>query len=224
MNEKMQKIIELRNQGVPTRGIAKEIGISLNYVRTTIDRMIKLGYISKFSEKEVRDRYMNAVALRKSKRPSPQTIIELYQQGLTKKEISEKLNLGKHFVWDILKDICQQKSYLFKTKLIEMYEAGIPCKEMAEQLNCSEAKVSVSVHRLVKQGKLKLRKQFRHRKAATTVLPRISEAAKQLGVYVDTLRRWEAEGLIVPIRTPNGKRRYDIEAIKRQLEAANGNL
>lgn len=36
------------------------------------------------------------------------------------------------------------------------------------------------------------------------------EAALQLGVSVQTLRRWEAAGKIQAIRTPSGQRRYDI--------------
>lgn len=38
----------------------------------------------------------------------------------------------------------------------------------------------------------------------------ISEAAKLKGVSASTLRRWEAEGKLVPERTENGHRRYDL--------------
>ena len=38
----------------------------------------------------------------------------------------------------------------------------------------------------------------------------ISEAAKLKGVSVSTLRRWESEGKIIPERTLNGHRRYDL--------------
>jgi predicted site-specific integrase-resolvase len=38
----------------------------------------------------------------------------------------------------------------------------------------------------------------------------ISEAAKLRGVSVSTLRRWEAEGKLIPERTANGHRRYDM--------------
>lgn len=38
----------------------------------------------------------------------------------------------------------------------------------------------------------------------------ISEAAKLKGVSISTLRRWELEGKIIPERTPNGHRRYDL--------------
>ena len=43
---------------------------------------------------------------------------------------------------------------------------------------------------------------------------RISEAARMLGVSVDTLRRWEAAGKITVERTPGGHRRYDVEQLR----------
>src|SRR4028118_540250 len=42
----------------------------------------------------------------------------------------------------------------------------------------------------------------------------ISQAAKELGVRPETLRRWELEGKITAERTPKGHRRYDLAAIK----------
>lgn len=43
----------------------------------------------------------------------------------------------------------------------------------------------------------------------------IGEAARLLGVSVDTLRRWEADGLIAATRTPGNQRRYDLAEIER---------
>jgi len=48
----------------------------------------------------------------------------------------------------------------------------------------------------------------------------ISEAAKLKGVSVSTLRRWEVEGILIPERTANGHRRYDLNqllGIKKEL-------
>ena len=48
----------------------------------------------------------------------------------------------------------------------------------------------------------------------------ISEAAKLKGVSVSTLRRWEAEGILIPERTADGHRRYDLNqllGIKKEL-------
>ncbi len=44
---------------------------------------------------------------------------------------------------------------------------------------------------------------------------RINEAARRLGVTPPTLRRWEVEGKVHPVRTSGGERRYDEEAIER---------
>lgn len=41
----------------------------------------------------------------------------------------------------------------------------------------------------------------------------IGQAAKELGVSRETLRRWEAAGKIEVDRTPNGHRRYDLSKL-----------
>lgn len=41
----------------------------------------------------------------------------------------------------------------------------------------------------------------------------IGKLAKELGVSIDTLRRWERAGKIVSERTPRGHRRYDLNKI-----------
>lgn len=38
----------------------------------------------------------------------------------------------------------------------------------------------------------------------------IGRAAKELGVSIDTLRRWERQEKIIAERTPSGHRRYDL--------------
>jgi len=42
---------------------------------------------------------------------------------------------------------------------------------------------------------------------------KIGDAAKKLGVSIDTLRRWEMSGKLVPVRTPGGTRLYSIEQL-----------
>jgi molybdopterin-binding protein len=46
---------------------------------------------------------------------------------------------------------------------------------------------------------------------------RIGEAAKVLGVRVETLRRWEREGRIESSRTPGGQRRVSASEVARLL-------
>jgi predicted site-specific integrase-resolvase len=45
------------------------------------------------------------------------------------------------------------------------------------------------------------------------MLLKISEVSKKLGVTIESLREWEREGFIKPIRTPGGHRRYSEEDI-----------
>lgn len=49
----------------------------------------------------------------------------------------------------------------------------------------------------------------------TTTIP-IAHAAKLVGVTPATLRRWERDGKVAPLRTPGGQRRYrpsDLDAL-----------
>lgn len=45
----------------------------------------------------------------------------------------------------------------------------------------------------------------------------IGEAAQVLGVSITTLRRWEAEGRLVPEHTAGNHRRYDLSKLKPEL-------
>lgn len=51
----------------------------------------------------------------------------------------------------------------------------------------------------------------------------ISEAARILGVSITTLRRWEAEGKLIPEHTAGNHRRYDLAKIKPELLRAANN-
>lgn len=42
---------------------------------------------------------------------------------------------------------------------------------------------------------------------------RIGDVALHFGVHVNTIRRWHAEGLLVPVVVVNGQRRYDVNDI-----------
>ena len=43
----------------------------------------------------------------------------------------------------------------------------------------------------------------------------IGEAARLLGVSVETVRRWEARGIIAATRTPLGQRRFAVTEVER---------
>ena len=56
---------------------------------------------------------------------------------------------------------------------------------------------------------------------------RIGVAASMLGTSVRTLQRREAEGLIIPIRLPNGHRRYlvsDVEQLRERIRVTPKNV
>lgn len=44
----------------------------------------------------------------------------------------------------------------------------------------------------------------------------IGEAAKALGVSITTLRRWQENGKLIPLRTSGGHRRYDLSKLRPQ--------
>ena len=46
---------------------------------------------------------------------------------------------------------------------------------------------------------------------------RIVEAAELLGVGVDTIRRWEADGRLISVRTSGGQRRVPLSEVSRLL-------
>lgn len=46
----------------------------------------------------------------------------------------------------------------------------------------------------------------------------IREAAKALGVSIDSLRRWEKQGLITSERTAGGHRRFDLDKLREEIE------
>lgn len=53
------------------------------------------------------------------------------------------------------------------------------------------------------------------RDQATDALVSVSEAARRLGVTVDTVRRWETSGHIKATRTPGGQRRFSLSEVER---------
>lgn len=51
-------------------------------------------------------------------------------------------------------------------------------------------------------------------------LMQVRQVARTLGVHENTVRRWEARGLLHAVRLPSGVRRFrpdDVEAIRKQM-------
>jgi excisionase family DNA binding protein len=49
------------------------------------------------------------------------------------------------------------------------------------------------------------------------------DAARYLGISLNTLYRMEKDGHLVPYRTPGGHRRYDVSMLNDYLEGSRGN-
>jgi putative resolvase len=58
--------------------------------------------------------------------------------------------------------------------------------------------------------------------AAPPALLGVRNAAKQLGVHENTLRRWEKDGLINACRLPSGVRRFRAEEVAQLQEQIYG--
>lgn len=49
-------------------------------------------------------------------------------------------------------------------------------------------------------------------------MSKISDVAKRVGVHPQTIRKWERLGLITPVRTPLGQRRYSEDDVRRMQQ------
>jgi transposase-like protein len=61
--------------------------------------------------------------------------------------------------------------------------------------------------------------------APTPVLIGVRDAARQLGVHENTLRRWERTGIVRAVRLPSGVRRFraqDIAGLQDEIYGASG--
>jgi putative resolvase len=48
----------------------------------------------------------------------------------------------------------------------------------------------------------------------------LREAATRIGVHPSTVRRWEQAGLVTPLRTPGGHRRFIPDEVEQLLSRA----
>jgi excisionase family DNA binding protein len=59
-----------------------------------------------------------------------------------------------------------------------------------------------------------------HEELLMAQLIQVRQAAQALGVHENTIRRWEARGLLRAVRLPSGVRRFrpeDVEAMRKQM-------
>ncbi len=50
----------------------------------------------------------------------------------------------------------------------------------------------------------------------------MSKAAKELGVHPNSLRNWEKQGLIKPVRLAGGQLRYSMDELNKLLQSGQG--
>ena len=155
-SERRKKIIEMRNNGISTREIAKELNLSLNNINATVAHMIKLGYIPSFTHGETQERYQKYLENRVV--TNPQIIIDLYKSGISKDSIARQVKETYNHVVKVLRGVRKQQTNEFKNKVIEVYNSGKTYREMQEILGCKAGRLAITVHRLVKEGKVKHRK------------------------------------------------------------------
>lgn len=46
----------------------------------------------------------------------------------------------------------------------------------------------------------------------------LTEASQYLNVHKETLRRWDREGKLIPLKTPGGHRRYKITDLEKFIQ------
>lgn len=144
--ERRQKFIDLRLKGYTFKEIAAEMQISEDNVKVSLNQLRKLGLIPKIDRKEAQAR------ANKSSRNRKILAIQLYQQGLTKEEITQQLNKPLSTINHYLAGIVKEKRTAFRNKVIELHNQGLDYKEIAQQLNVTAGRVAVCLTRLTKKG------------------------------------------------------------------------
>jgi len=153
-SERRKRIVELRQQGKTIAEIRTILGMAKNNLSATLAHMRKQGSLPAIPQQEAVRRQKEAV---KKRGCNPELILNLHRQGLSQDAIADQLKQRKGYVSRILRNVQKQETETFRIKLIALYQSGMTYKDMATQLNVTIGCCGVTVNRLVKQGKLKLR-------------------------------------------------------------------
>ena len=195
--ENKGKILELYNQGIETKEIAKR----LNMAVATIYRYIKdLKEEGKIEKKDIKNR-----------------IEELYNSGIKIKEMAKALDVSIGTINRYAKELREEgkvqiriqgrtserslKKEESKEKTLELYNQGIKIEEIAKKLNVSDSTVYIYVKELKEKGRVQERKSVskgsakkEEKKEKTLELYNqgieIEEIAKSLNVTVVTINTY----------------------------------
>ena len=146
---KQEQVIEMWNSGINKKEIAKKLGLKIDTVTVYLYQARKAG-------QELRK---NSVK-RGRKTGKKEQVIEMWNSGIDKKEIAEKLELriktvtvylyqAKKTGQEIRK---QERKTGKKNKVVEMWNSGIDKKEIAEKLGITTKSVDGRLYRARKTG------------------------------------------------------------------------
>lgn len=154
--ENKKKILELYNQGLYIKEIANEVYLAETTVNRYIKELKEEGKIQQGKRKNV------------AKEKNKEKILELYNLGMKRKEIAEKLNISVGTIQKYKIELVQEgklqiidKKKERKEKVIELYNQGIDSKEIAKRLEVSVVTINTYISELIEAGKIQQRKRKR---------------------------------------------------------------
>ena len=155
--ENKEKILELYNQGLEIKEIAKRLNIS----DTTIYKYIK--------ELKEEGRIQKRKTLAKKDINKEETL-ELYNSKMKVKEIAKKLNVSVVTIRTYIKELKEEGKVQNngkeerKEEALELYNQGLEIKEIAKRLNVTAVTINTYIKELIEEGRIQERKDLKQRK------------------------------------------------------------
>ena len=193
--ENKEKILELYNQGLEIKEIAKRLNIS----DTTIYKYIK--------ELKEEGRIQKRKTLAKKDINKEETL-ELYNSKMKVKEIAKKLNVSVVTIRTYIKELKEEGKVQNngkeerKEEALELYNQGLEIKEIAKRLNVTSVTINTYIKELIEEGRIQERKNLKQRKKEEKkeeVLRlckqgiKTKEIAKKLNLADSTIHRYIRE-------------------------------
>ena len=193
--ENKEKILELYNQGLEIKEIAKRLNIS----DTTIYKYIK--------ELKEEGRIQKRKTLAKKDINKEETL-GLYNSKMKVKEIAKKLNVSVVTIRTYIKELKEEGKVQNngkeerKEEALELYNQGLEIKEIAKRLNVTSVTINTYIKELIEEGRIQERKNLKQRKKEEKkeeVLRlckqgiKTKEIAKKLNLADSTIHRYIKE-------------------------------